>query len=99
MDIAKIDKNFELPKVERDDIVWINVQDAKELVFGVFYDEGAERYYRMPQEIANTVNEGVAELCRETAGGRLRFKTNSPFVALKGIVDDAPPMFHMPSTG
>ena len=99
MDIAKIDKNFELPKAEREDIEWFDVQAMHNMVFGVFYDEKAGRYNRVPQEIADTVNEGVAYLCKHTAGGRLRFRTNSTYIALKGLLDNIPFMFHMPATG
>lgn len=99
MDITQIDKNFELPKLDRDDIQWLDARELSSFLFGVYYDETTECYRRMPQEVADTVNVGVAYGCKDTAGGRLRFMTNSPFIALKGVINNTQPMYHMAGTG
>lgn len=99
MEISQIDKNFELPKLDRDDVRWLDVREYSNFLFGVYYDERDGRYRRMPQEVANGVNAGVLYGSTHTAGGRLRFITNSPFIALKGVIDNTPSMYHMPSTG
>ena len=99
MDISQIDKNFEFKNIDHTDIEWYDIQTLPNLVFGVYYDKSVGRYMRMPQSVANSVNEGVSGLCRHTAGGRIRFKTNSPFIALKAVIDNIGAMYHMPSTG
>jgi len=53
----------------------------------------------MPQEVADTVSTGVAELCRHTAGGRIRFRTDSRRVALKWRAPYVQDFSHMPRTG
>ncbi|MBE6655552.1 MAG: hypothetical protein E7609_01615 [Ruminococcaceae bacterium] len=40
------------------------------------------RYLRIPSEVAKTVSNAVYELNKHTAGGRLRFVTDSPFVSI-----------------
>lgn len=99
MDILKINKKFQLQKIEREDIEWHDATAWPQFLFGIYYDNKAERYFRMPQEIAKKVNEGVTNGCKKTAGGRLRFKTNSSFVAIQCLIDDEPGLYHMPLTG
>lgn len=40
-------------------------------------------YRRLPQDVADATNEGVKHLCRQTAGGRVRFTTTSDYIAIK----------------
>ena len=57
--------------------------DANEPVFclhGLFHDE--EGYYRIPDEIAANISKNINDMHRYTAGGRIRFETNSPYVAI-----------------
>ncbi len=85
MDITKIDKNF-LP-VEAGDasgLVYYDITKPPFSLHGVFYDEKRKGYYRMPQDVAEAINEsskgiseGLAVLNKHTAGGRLRFSTDA----------------------
>lgn len=47
---------------------------------GLFYEDG--KFRRLPEEIAKTVSKGVHSLHAHTAGGRVRFKTDSPYIAI-----------------
>jgi len=67
-------------KIERDGLVFYDIDDAPIRIHGV-YREGA-RYVRMPSEIAKTVSDGVGNLCAYTTGGRVRFITDSPYIAV-----------------
>lgn len=83
MDFTKIDKNFITKSVsDKTDIVWHDVKDGEFQVYGLYKPFETEGFVRMPQEVADTVNEGVAELHTHTAGGRIRFKTDSPYIAI-----------------
>ena len=53
----------------------------------------------MPKKIAETVSEGVYYLSHHTAGGRLRFQTNSPYLAIKCVEPSGGTMGHMPFSG
>ena len=57
------------------------------------------RYQRLPDEIGENVNEGVRELYRNTAGGRIRFSTDSDYVILRVGLAHAMRADNMPLTG
>ena len=87
-DIAKIDENFKVEsKIEREGLVFCNVLDAPFSVHGLFYEDG--KFRRLPRAVAETVNEGVLHLHANTAGGRVRFRTNSPYVAINVKITSA----------
>ena len=80
-DISSIDKNFTIEtKIDKSDIVFYNSLDKPFEINGVFFEDG--KFRRMPGEVAKTLNKGIQSLHTNTAGGRLRFKTNSPYVAI-----------------
>ena len=83
MDIGKIDKNFKQASITETDIVWRKAYDSAFDLRGVFYDEEAGCFYRMKKEIADQVNPGVKVLARCTVGGRIRFRTNSPYITAR----------------
>ncbi|MBO4367087.1 MAG: hypothetical protein J5859_00125 [Clostridia bacterium] len=58
-----------------------------------------DRYLRLPEETAKAVSEAVTGLNTNTAGGRLRFDTDSPFIVLRGVPLNGCMMDHMPMTG
>ena len=84
--IEDIDSNFKLPELDEPDIEWINARDERFTLLGIYFDEALGRYMRMPQDVASQVNQGVFNLCKHTSGGRLRFITDSPYVAVKAVV-------------
>lgn len=97
MDISKIDRNFALPgQIERDDVVWY---DAAETPFVIYGAVQTNPYLRMPQEIAQNVNPGVAQLYANTAGIRARFRTDSPFIAIRAEWDSWTTFAHMTAAG
>ena len=67
-------------KIERNGLVFYDIDEAPVRIHGV-YREG-DRYVRMPSDIAKTVSEGVGNLCAYTTGGRVRFITDSPYIAI-----------------
>lgn len=86
MDISKVDKNFAVNGVTEQDVEWFDISAAPFSIHGVFYDENRQSYWRMPKTTADTVSEGVAWLAQFTAGGRVRFATDSPYVAVKAVL-------------
>ncbi len=82
MNIAEIDKNFKVEtKLPFDDIVFYNAESSPFRIHGIFKENGLFR--RIPEEVANRVNEGVVRLHTNTAGGRVRFVTDSKYVAIQ----------------
>ena len=76
---AQIDKNFATSKaVGREGLTYYNAQNFD--VYGVKRIDGV--YRRMPYEAALAVSEKVAMISTECAGGRVRFATDSPYIAI-----------------
>ncbi len=68
-------------------------------LYGVFYDESKGRFLRMDEDRATTVSDGVAHLCKNTAGGRLRFATDAKRIELSARYDFFGIMPHMAALG
>lgn len=97
-DISKIDSNFIVKtSLNKTDIKFYNVNEAPFKIYGMFYDSGCFR--RMPEDIAKSVSEGVYNLHTHTAGGRVRFKTDSKYVAIHTKIPGVTNFSHMPLTG
>lgn len=94
--IEEIDKNF-LINTEKTEM---NLYDAKEepfKIYGLFHD--GTRFRRMPEETAKSVNDGVFAMHTCTAGGRVRFRTDSNFIFIKAVMDGVLKMQHITLAG
>ena len=97
-DIASIDKNFVIEtNIERENIKFYDAKEAPISLFGVWHD--GECYRRVPRDVAENTSEGVVSLAKATAGGRIRFITDSPYVILKVKYPSVGFMGHMPRSG
>lgn len=76
---AEIDTNFSTPKtVQREGLTYYNAENFD--VYGLKYIDGV--YRRMRYGDALAISEKVALISSESAGGRVRFATDSPYVAI-----------------
>ncbi len=76
--IQDIDKNFEVKtSLLENDLKFYNVKDEPFDLYGFYKVKQIRRFLRLPQDVAEATNEGVKSLNYCTAGGRVRFKTNS----------------------
>ena len=66
-------------------------------IYGVYHD--GECYRRLPADIAENTNERVPRLSKNTAGGRVRFITDSPYIVIRADYDHCGVMTHMAATG
>lgn len=80
----ELDKNMTVSTTVGDEpVVWYDVKKAPFTLHG-FHDPLNTPYYRrVPADVAAATSEGVDKLCRESAGGRVRFSTDSPFIAIR----------------
>ena len=87
-EIQKYDKNFQQgSKINKPDLCFYDALQPPFSLHGVYYDEADGRFRRMPGEVAATVSPGVAHLHRNTAGGRLRFRSSGRYVAIRAEMD------------
>lgn len=100
MQIEQIDKNFKIATdITEPNIVWYSARRYPFSLHGIFYDDNLKKFLRMPQKTADTVSNGVGLLNDNTAGGRIRFKTDSSYIAIRAIMNPSANMPHMPRTG
>ena len=97
-DISKVDNNFEIEtQIDKKDIKFLKIDEAPFKIYGVFKEKG--KYRRMPDNVARKVSEGVYLLHTNTAGGRVRFTTDSPYIAIHAKMDALGKMPHFALTG
>ncbi len=96
MDISKIDSNFIVKnELDRTDIEWYDIRKAPFKIYGPYNPTNEVPFVRLPNSVAKTVNVGVERLAYYTAGGRVRFKTDSPYIAINSemvLTDKLPHM-------
>lgn len=97
-DISQIDKNFVInTNVDKGDICFRNVKETPFKVYGVFWEDG--QYRRMPPSAAKKVSSEVYRLHTRTAGGRVRFVTDSKYVAIYTETGDPIKVSHFTLSG
>lgn len=80
--MANNDKNFLIKSsIERNDVTFYSSLSDCFSLHGLIYENG--HFRRMPESIASEVSSGVYYSHTLTTGGRLRFLTNSSFVAIR----------------
>ncbi len=101
LDIEKYDKNLVVETtITEPDLVWFNVRDLPFQIYGVMYDTEKECYTRMPQKEAAAVSPSVGgSLNRCTAGGRVRFHTDSGYIGIRAVMSPGRNMAHMTLAG
>ena len=98
--IEEIDKNFAVPEgVSKIDAEYYDVRQAPFKVYGLYDYKNEPEFKRLPDEIGMNVNDGVAALYKDTAGGRIRFFTDSDIIILKAVMGAPHRFSHMPRTG
>lgn len=97
-DVSKVDNNFVIEtKIDKNDIRFYNIEDAPFKIYGVFKENG--KYRRIPENVARKVSDGVYMLHSNTSGGRVRFVTDSPYIAIHTKMDDLGKVPHFALTG
>lgn len=95
--LEKIDANFKIKTISENDIKFYDADDDVFDLHGIYREN--DKYVRMPSETAKKVSEGVFLLNECTAGGRLRFTSDSDYIAIKVKKPHMDIMPHMSATG
>lgn len=97
-DFSKIDPNFKVePSFSQDGLVFFNAAQPPFSLHGLLHEEGCFR--RLPRQVADGVSEEVAHLSLHTAGGRVRFATDSKRIAIRASMHAIEKMPHFALTG
>ena len=79
------DKSFAVPVSKFDEeLVYRDVRNEPFAIYGIFFENGMFR--RIPEKLAHQVNTGVIALHTNTAGGRVKFVTDSTLISVKAKV-------------
>ena len=79
----EVDKNFIVDtNITETDIEWFDIRTEPFSIHGVFFDEEYGCFLRMPQKVADSVSPKVAVLNHYSSGGRVRFSTDSDYIAI-----------------
>ena len=98
MRIEDLDKNFKLEtKIKREGLRFINALEKPFSVHGLI--RISDRWVRMPLDIAQSASPNVYMLAKNTSGGRVRFATDSPYIAIKAVQPPVTILPHIPLTG
>jgi len=95
-----LDKNLVVETaIKKDNIVFLDPRKEPFSIHGLYDCKNESEYKRLPDSVATSANEGVAATYRHTSGGRIRFSTNSIYVAIKVEWDSVAKITAMPHTG
>ena len=96
--LEAIDVRFKVnTNINKTDICFYSVLQPPFSIHGLIYEN--DKFRRMPEAIAEAVSPGVHWLHSNTSGGRVRFKTNSPYIAISAKMTQVGKMDHFALTG
>ena len=94
------DKNLQVEaNVTHDGIRFFDVREAPFCVYGLYDYKRESIFKRMPSEVAEKVSNTVSILYTNTAGGRVRFSTNSRYISIRTKERNATAFSHMTFMG
>ena len=79
-------------------MIYKNILEEPIEITGLAVAEG-DKFFRLPEYLIDKVNDGVTGLAKHTAGGCVRFATDSASVELKVTLRNTGVMNHMPLSG
>lgn len=83
--MKKVDAGLAYPiAMSKVSVQYHDVNNAPFSIHGVFYENG--RFRRLPEDVARKVSEDTYILHTNTAGGRVKFVTDSDVIAIKAVM-------------
>ena len=88
VEFNEVDKNLIVSStIGKYDVEFYDIKNPPFDVYGLYDYKNQDMYLRMPREVAAEVSEGVFKLNREPTGGKIRFTTDSDYIAIKTVMD------------
>lgn len=85
--------------IRKPDVKLYDVRRPPFSLYGFYRPLEESQFKRLPDEVAKATNDGVAQLYLDTAGGRVRFSTDSDYIAIRAEMPNVSKFSHMPLTG
>ncbi|CAN7400922.1 SGNH/GDSL hydrolase family protein [Paenibacillus sp. LjRoot153] len=96
---VKLDANMRIPQSATPSFNWYSPLEQPFHLAGFGWLNEEKLYRRLPANPAWILPEAVNSLANCTAGGQIRFTTNTASLAIKVKLSGAANMYHMPATG
>ena len=81
---VEVDKNLMIEtSFPETDVRFHSVREEPFDLYNFYDPKNQPIFRRLPEDVAEATSEGVAKLSRETAGGRVRFSTDSQYILIK----------------
>ena len=78
------------------EVEWHDVRNVPFELYGLYEPKISPVFWRIPHDVAASVNEKIDKISQESTGGRVRFSTDSPFVAIRARFLTVGKTQHMP---
>lgn len=95
----KLDLNMALQKADSDGIVWFDPREEPFELLGFEWIKEDTVYRRLPVNPDWEIRSAVDGLANHTAGGQIRFRSDSKRIFVKVELRERSGMYHMPATG
>jgi lysophospholipase L1-like esterase len=99
VDPTRLDENMRIAVASDRTIIWKSPLEAPFRLSGFPWFEKDQVYRRLPVSPSHSLRTPVDKLANCTAGGQIRFRTDSAVVVLRAELAGPANMYHMPSTG
>ncbi len=86
-------------QLELSDVRFREVREKPFDIYGLYEPHSEGVFRRLPADVAEATSPAVKSLSVHTAGGRVRFCTDSPYIAVHAIMPVMAHMPHFPYTG
>jgi len=95
----KLDPNMSLKKADAEGIIWFDPREEPFELAGFEWIDEDTIYRRLPVNPDWEIRNAVDQLANHTAGGQIRFNSNSKRIVIKVELREKSGMYHMPATG
>lgn len=99
IDAVKLDRNMTVEAVRADALKWLSPLEPPFHIAGFAWFEQERKYRRLPSATADALPPAVDILANCTAGGQIRFRTDSSQLSIRVKLAGPGNMYHMPATG
>ena len=99
IDVLKIDKNMTIKSVDENGLAWLSPDQYPFKLIGFNWFEQDKIFRRFPANPVPAFPEGVESLSNCTAGGQIKFRSDSSRVGIKVKLPASYSMDHMANTG
>jgi len=98
-EITKLDKYMAVKEADENGLVWYDPTEKPFRLCGFYWYERDRIFRRLPKESPWKITEAVDVLSNCTAGGQIRFRTDSKRIVVRLLNLTPGRMDHMPDTG